>query len=175
MKIEDRFRVEIEMEQSMSPVSKKSSSEYYELLVQVRLLYFDDIDVVKEVIFNRMTDTFNSINKVEERDNGFDFYFRTHGIMSKVPSLFVKDYLINEKRSKKLVGRDNLVSKDKYRYTQSITLVNLKKGNKIRYKGDDYSIKAINKNDLVLLEETTGKKKVLTYSIVKDYLEVLNK
>lgn len=171
MKINDKLTVEYEMEQSMSPQSKKIFSEYFELKLQVRYLYFKDIDKIKEITYKKVTDNIILINKLEEKDNGFDFFIGSHSEMNKIPPLFNKDFLLIDKRSAKLIGRDNLRSKNKYRYTQSITLVNLKKGDKIAYKGENMTIKSINKNNLILIDEKTSDKKVLSYSIVKDYIE----
>lgn len=168
--MKDRFRVEIEMEQKMSATSKKSSSEYYELLLQIRFIYFEDVSEVKADVFNKITKGLNSINKVEEKSNGFDFYLRNHSDMSKIPSLLIKDYLLEEKRSAKLIGRDQLASKDKYRYTQSIIIINLKKGMRILLKGEEFNIKGINGNELVLTQASDGRKKVISYSMAKDYL-----
>ena len=171
MNIKDRVTVEYEMEQSMSEESKKNFPEYYELKLQIRFVYFDELYEIKKIVFDRITKNIRLINKLEELDNGFDIYIGVHSEMSKIPALFNKDFLIEEKRSKKLIGRDNLRSKNKYRYTQNITLINLKKGDIIAYKGVNKQIKAINKSGLILIDQETKEKNVLTYSIVKDYLE----
>ncbi|NCC71681.1 hypothetical protein EOM09_08975 [bacterium] len=93
--------------------------------------------------------------------------------MNSIFSLFQKDYLCDEKTSKKLSGRDKLISKDIYRYTQSLTLINLKKNNIIRVKGIEYKIKSINNNKvLILLNAENGQKSQESYSIIKDYLQV---
>jgi NMD protein affecting ribosome stability and mRNA decay len=176
MKMEDEFKIEIEMEQKMCSDCKKSSTEYYELLLQLRFLYFEDMSIIKNKILTEVLETFKTVNKLEERDNGFDIYFRTHGIMNKIYSMFSKYYLVDEKRSKKLIGRDQLISKDKYRYFQSIILVNLSRGDQISVKGQEYWIKAINNNkELVLINCKTFDKSVLNYSIIKDYLKLIEK
>ena len=95
MEIVDELRVEMEMEQKMCSSCKKSSSEYYELLLQIRFIYFEDMMNIKDKALTRILDTFNTVNRLEERDNGFDIYFRSHGEMNKIHSLFVKDYLID--------------------------------------------------------------------------------
>lgn len=173
--MKDLFRIEIDMEQKMCSICKKSSSEYWNLQSQIRFRFYDDIMKMKELVHNRLVDTFNSINKLEEVDNGFDAYFRTSGDMNKVSSLF-SDFLTIEKRSKKLMGRDQLVSKDLYRYYQSLTLININRGDKVNIKGTEYIIKAINKGGvLVLINQINSNKEVLKYSIIEDYLKLIAK
>ncbi len=173
--MKDSIRIEIDMEQKMCNDCRKSSTEYYELLSQIRVLYFEDMYEIKSKIF-KVFEIFNSINKIEEVDNGFDIYFRHHGEMNKISKLLEKNYLIDEIRSKKLVGKNNLKSVDVFRYYQSVTLVNIEKGDKILLKGEEFIIKAINNNtELVLLNCLTGAKKAITYNIVKDYIKLLEK
>ena len=152
---------------------KKSSTEYFELKLQLRFKYYKNIDLIKKEVFSRLEKNFDSINRLEELDNGFDIYFRSYGEMNKISRLFNKYYLCDEKRSKKLIGRDNLVSKDKYRYFQSIILINLVKGNKVIIKGEEFVLKAINGKDMVLIKEEDGSKKVISYTIVKNYFELI--
>ena len=171
MVLVDLFRIEVDIEQKMCGSCKKSSSEYYELLVQIRFKYFEDILDLKKTIIYIIEKNLTGINKLEEINNGFDIYFRNHNSMNKVFGLFNRHYLCVDKRSKKLVGKDISTNKDLYRYTQSVTLVNLKAKDEIIVKGVNYIIKAMNKNDLVLLEKVTGRKKVLSYSIVGDYVQ----
>lgn len=172
--MKDLIRVEFGMEQKMCGRCKKSSSEYYELKTQIRFKYFDDISLVKEKVLKIIEKNFETINKFEEVDNGFELYFRSHGEVNKVSKLFRNYFLIDETRSKKLAGKNLLESKDKYRYFQSVVLINIKKGDKISIKGEEYYIKAINNNsELVLRGLINGRKEVVTYSIVKDYLKFL--
>lgn len=165
----DEFRVEIDMEQKMCSNCKKSSTEYYELLLQIRFVYFNNVDEIKKEVFDIIDKNFFGINKFEELDNGFDVYFRDHGHMNKVLSVFQKKFMVEEKRSKKLIGRDKLISKDKYRYFQSITIINLKKGDIVQIKGERYLVRNIQNNDIYLMQEDNGSKKMVSYSIIKDY------
>ena len=166
----DEFKIEMETEQFMCVDCKKSSSEYYELLLQLKFVGFEDIDSMKEEVFNIVESNFRGVNKIEEKENGFYFYFRNHGLMNKITNIFSKKYLIDEKRSKKIVGRDRLTTKDKCRYTLGIDIINLKKGDKVSIKGIEYNLKAINNNStLILREAITGAKKQVSYHIIKDY------
>jgi NMD protein affecting ribosome stability and mRNA decay len=173
MNIIDRYRVEMEMEQKMSPDAKKTSPEYYELLIQVRLLHSKRQHEILSLIFKRLKEGLHSVNKLEELDNGFDIYCRNHSVMNLALSLF-RDFIIDEKRSKKLTGVDQLKSKKTYRYTQSISIIDLRKGDEVEIKGEKFTIKAVNKKELILTDEKTGRKEVLSYSIIKDYLRLLN-
>lgn len=173
--MKDVFRIEYDMEQKMCTICKKSSSEYWNLQTQIRFKYYTDVIEIKKLIHDRLDKTFNSINKLEEIDNGFDIYFRTYSEMNKISSLF-SDFLTIEKRSKKLMGRDKLASKDLYRYYQSVTLINIKVGDRVKIKGINYYIKAINRGGvLILINEELGSKDSFTYSIIEDYFELIEK
>jgi len=171
-KMIDKFKVEIDMEQDMCFICKKTSPEYYELKLQLRFSFFNNIDDVKLECFNLINKNFDSINKMQELDNGFDFFFRSKGEMNKISTLFNKKYLVEEKRSKKIVGRNFLESKDIYRHIILINIINFKKGDILNIKGEKYTIKAINKNDLVLIHLINGSKKVISYKFIKDYLDM---
>ncbi len=170
MDIYDEIRIEIEMDQKMCSDCKKSSSEYYELLLQIRFAFFNEYDIIKEKVINILDNERKGINRFEEIDNGFDIYYRNHSHMNKIYDLFSKRFLVDEARSKKLIGRDNLVSKDKYRYFQRITIINLKRKDMIKVKGEHYIINNIQNNDLVLQNINTGEKRNFKYSIIKEYI-----
>jgi NMD protein affecting ribosome stability and mRNA decay len=173
--MKDLFRLELEMEQKMCSICKKSSSEYWNMQSQIRFKYFEDILKMKETVYNLLMKGNLSINKLEELDNGFDIYFRTNSDMNKVSSLF-SNFLITEKRSKKLMGKDQLLSKDVYRYFQCITLINVRVNDHVAIKGEKYYIKAINKGGLLVLRGLEkGEKKVISYSMIEDYFQLLDK
>ncbi len=173
--IVDEFKVEFEMEQRMCFSCKKSNSEYYELKVQLRYKFYDDLEEIKSKTIKVIAKNFNTINKLEELSNGFNIFFRNKYELNKISSLFNKNYLIEEKRTKKIMGRDSLTTKDIWRYVLLINFINLEKGDLIRLKGEEFFIKSINKNDLVLINKENGSKKIVSYGIVKDYLELLDK
>lgn len=169
----DKLHIEFEMEQSMSPKAKKSALEYFELQVQIRSFYFKDNEEIKIKIIDILDKNFTTINNIKETETGFDVFFRTHNDMNKLYSLFNKHYVVEEKRSKTLTGRDNLRSQKRYRYFQSLSIFNFQKGNKVRIKEEHFTIKAINNNDLVLLRILDGAKKVKSYHLIKDYFELM--
>lgn len=167
--------MEIEMEQQMSSATKKAGEEYYELKFQLRLHYFDNIEDEKKKFFDIVINQFEGINRFEEKDNGFDFFFREITQLSKISRYFQKYYYCEEKRSKKIVTRDSLRSKDVWRHTLLITILNFSSGDLVRIKGEEYYIKSFNKKDLVLRHAKTGAKKTFKYSIIKEYFELLEK
>lgn len=173
--MKDKIRVEFEMKQMMCNGCKKSSSEYYELKLQLRFTYFEDVNIIREEIVNLLNKNFNTINKVEELDVGCDIYFASLGEINRISKLFNKKYFTEEKRSRKIVGYNFLESKDIWRHTILINIINLEVGDEVSIKGENYYIKAFNKNELVLRDLIYGAKKVVNYSIVKDYLKLLNK
>ncbi len=202
--VEDRFHVEIEMQQAMSEEAKKIFPEYYELLVQIRFKWFDQegiaceentcdehkekkeeksfgriqvgkrkertVESIKKDVYENIVSSFKGINKMEELEDGFDFYFANCKTMSSLSSFFSKKYFCEIKRSAKLTGVDQLRSKKTYRYFLSIVLVNLHAGDFVLYKGEKYFVKAVMKGMELVLVDEKGKKGVYRYSIIKDYL-----
>jgi hypothetical protein len=203
--IKDIIHMQIEMEQQMSSNAKRLGDEYFELKLQLRFRYFDQKDlhessiipkkdkygnvvlddkgkeimVKQKPILKKFGDIvekeFNGINKVEELDNGFDFFFGSLGEMSKISRYFGKYFLVENKHSKKIVGKDFLKFKDIWRHTLLISVLNLNVGDKVRIKGEEYYIKAFNKKEMVLREWNTGAKEVVSYTKVKDYFELIEK
>lgn len=170
--MKDLIRIELEMEQKTCGRCKKISSEYHELKLQIRFTFFNKelLEEKREETINLVNNNFIGINKIEELDYGYDIFFASKGIMNKVSTTFKKKYLCEEVRTKKIVGRDSLTMKDIWRHVLLINIINLKKNDNVLIKGKKYYIKALNKNDLVLRGLETGEKKVITYSIAKDYI-----
>lgn len=172
--MKDKIKVKFEMEQQMCSTCKKTSSEYYELKLQIRFTYFKDIEKIKDEIRELIFKHLEGINKEEELDNGFDIYFRSQGMKNKILKVFSRRYFVDETITKKIVGHNFLESKDIWRYTQLINVINLKTQDKVSIKGEDYYIKAFNKKYLVLRHLKNGSKKVISYSISKDYITKLD-
>lgn len=176
--VRDNMNVEFNMPQHMCKICKRKSPEYHELQVQIRFKFFEGAEAVEAIkvethklIYSR----FNEINKFVESEWGFDVYFRSKDVLNKVSSAFQKKYLCDEVRTKKIVGRDSLTMKDIWRHVLLVNIVNLHRGDKVNVKGIEYYIKALNKNTLVLRECIRGDKKVLTYSVIKDYTHLIEK
>jgi NMD protein affecting ribosome stability and mRNA decay len=169
-KIEEIFHISTSLEQQMCNSCKKISPEYHELKLQLRFSYFENIDEIKIESLNKIKKNINTINKIEELNNGFDIFIRNKKEINKIPSLFNKNYLIEEKRTKKIVGRNFLESKDIWRHVLLINIINLKRNDDVIIKGNEYIISSINKNDLVLKNKSNGNKKVISYKLIKDYI-----
>lgn len=169
----DNIHIEFEMEQELSPECKKISTEYYELLLQVRFTYYKDYKKIKQEIAKKIYKNFNTINKVTEFDDSIDIYFRDKNEINKITKIFTESYFCDIKRSKKIVGRNFLEFKDIWRHTLSVNIINLKSGNKISVKGKEYTIKGIKGKELSIIEEITGSKKIFNYNIVKDYINLI--
>lgn len=168
--MEERYKVEMGISYRMCEKCKKSFSEYYELKTQIRFREFDNENEIKKQVLKVLEKLHGEINKIDEVDGGFDVFFRKHSAMNSVGKLF-GFCLFEEKRSKKLVGRDFLVSKDKYKYSQSIVLINIKVGDKIVLKGREYEVRSINRGkELVVFDLESFKKERYLYSKIKDYL-----
>ena len=171
--MKDNIHIEFEMEQKMCTSCRKSSNEYYELKVQIRFIYFEDNENIINEVKDLFYKNFDTFNKQEENENGLDFYFKYKGEKTKVSRLLNKRYLIEEKSSKTIVGRNFLESIDVWRHTLLVNIINLKVGDKILIKGEEFYIKAFNKKDLVLRAVKNGSKKVISYLLIKEYLQVL--
>lgn len=169
----DEIRVEFNMEQMMCSSCRKTSTEYYELKLQLRFNYFKDIDEIKEKVMNLLNKNFDSINKVEELDRGYDIFFASHSLLNKISSLFNRNFFVEEKRSKKIVGHNFLESKDLWRHTILINILNLKTKDRVKIRGEIYWIKAFNSKELVLRHESDGSKYVVSYNMISDYFELL--
>ncbi len=176
--IRDSMRVEFNMDQHMCKNCKKNSPEYHELQVQIRFKFFEGAEALENIkveTHKLIYSNFNEINKFVESEWGFDIYFRSKEVLNKVSSVFQRKYLCDEIRTKKIVGRDSLTMKDIWRHVLLVNIVNLHRGDKVNIKGIEYYIKALNKNTLVLRECIKGDKKVLTYSVIKDYIKLIQK
>ncbi len=171
--MKDSIRVEFEMEQMMCTTCKKSSSEYYELKVQARFKHYNDIESIRDEVKEYLVSNFKGINKTEDLDSGFDLYFGNKGAMNKISTILNKRYFIDEVRTKKIVGHNFLESKDIWRHTLLVNFVNIKVKDKVSIKGEDYYIKAFNNKTIVLRSLVDGSKKVVNYSIIKEYLKIL--
>jgi NMD protein affecting ribosome stability and mRNA decay len=171
--MKDILHIEIEMPQQMSGDAKKTSEEYHQLKIQFRFLYFADNDSIKEEVLELVKKEFPKINKFEELDNGFDLYFRYHRDSSKVYSYLAKRYFCIQELNKKVVGKDFLKGVDIYRYTQIIQIMDIRKGRKVFYAGNEYMIEEIHNKNLVMRNIEDGTKQNLPYQAMADYFKVL--
>ncbi len=170
--MEDTIHVEMELEQKMCNICKKTDSDYYELKLQIRFLYFleSEIEIIQEDILEILSKNLDNINKIEYVNTGIDLFLNSIGDRNKVSSLLRKKYFFESKISKKIVGKDFLRSCDIWRYTQLVKIINLKIGDVVELKGEQYTIKGFNNSDIILVSMKNKSKKIFSYQIIKDYL-----
>ena len=164
------FRIETELPQSQCSKCSKTSSEYYELVLQLRFLYTNEDDQVKQDVLDYVLSKTELVNKVEEVDSGFDLYIGDSSQGGKISSEIKKRYFVEEKKSKTLVGFDFLRYKRNYKFTHNLTIINLKEGDKLSFKGDEYVIENLSNKDGLTLKEKSGRKRTLSFSKIKDYI-----
>ena len=172
----DRFRIEHNMEQVLCNTCKRINPEYYEMVLQLKFEFFDDIMKLKEECMKILMDNFDTINKIDEANDGYFVFFRDHGQMNKIETLFGRRWLILDKRSAKIMGQDKMTQKSLFRHTQNLTLVNLNTKDTVLIKGVEYWLKAINKGGTLILRRTdNGAKFQCTYKMIQDYFKIVKK
>ena len=172
----DRFRIEQNMDQIQCDTCKRINPEYYEMTLQLKFEFFDNIMELKEECMKILMDNFTTINKIDEANDGYFVFFRDHGQMNKIATLFGRRWLILDKRSAKIMGQDKMTQKSLFRHTQNLTLVNINTKDIVQIKGIEYWIKAINKGGtLILRRMDDGAKHQCTYKMVKDYFKLVKK
>jgi len=176
--IKELFKVEIDMEQKMCNFCIRSSEEFFEMKIQIR--YSSDInteyenslkkDINKILIWYK--DIINIINKKNNKNNKeIDIFFKKNVSYNKIYNFLSKNYLITFKKSNKLVGFDKEVSKKRYKNTFLFEIIDIKKNDKILFKGKEYRVKSIFKNNITLIDLATNNKTNITYSINKDIIK----
>ena len=162
--------IKIELKQKMSEEAKKIDDNSYILKLNLRFKYFDKINkVFKKKVLDEMNSLKPHINKIEELDEGYNVYFSSIKILENISKTYKKKYFVDEIRSKKIMGRDKQKSKDLYRHFLSITILNLKRKQKIRIKGEVFELRDFRKKTLYLVDEN-GSRKSFLFSKIKDYI-----
>ena len=208
--IRDSFQVEIEMEQKMSPISKKMHDDYYECRVQIRLYMYSKEDIERKLtpiqqsyvldqnkhyqtVYSNKDIKYNSIsisdydliyfklqyilrntsmliNKIESHQDGIDIYLANINDIHKLKRVISEHFFAVYTHSKKIMGRNHLKSKDLYRHSLLVAIYNLSTNDKIKVKGEEYTIKSIQKHQLICIHTKTLHKEVLHFNTIKDYL-----
>ncbi len=167
------IRIETELDQKLSPGCKNMDEDYFQLKTQVRCIYFTDYTEIKNEILKTLEVLNKDINKLETCENGFDIYLRSYGLMSKTSNIFKRKFFCEEKKAKKIIGRDFLRSKDRYKYFLSINIINLKRNDTIEVKGRQYNINSIKNQDIFVSDIVSHKKEAFKYKLIKDYLKII--
>ena len=208
--IKDLFHVELEMEQKMSPESKKMFEDYYECRVQFRFYmyskevyprklnskeqsYLLDENKYSQTIFSNKDIKYNEIsisdyelayykmryilrdvklliNKLEDVNEGFDIYLANINDIHKLKRIINDYFFVLYTHSKKIMGRNFLKSKDLYRHSLLVAVYNLKTGDNILVKGEEFTIKSIQNQFLTVINSKNNTKKTLHFDTIKDYL-----
>jgi NMD protein affecting ribosome stability and mRNA decay len=165
--------IEIEMPQKMSEYAKKTSEEYWNLEVQIRFKHFKE--EVSEEYKNKVLDEMNHlakyINKVKTNKIGFNVYFSNISVVNAISKLYKKKYFVEVKKAKKIMGKNNLTTKDLYRHFLLVNIIGIKRGDTIHIKGVEYFVKNVRKT-IIDLRDLKGNKYQFTYSKICDYLVV---
>lgn len=208
--VKDSFHVEVEMEQKMSPESKKMFEDYYECRVQFRFYLFSNeiysrrlsereqtyllnenkysqtIYSNKDIKYNEISisdyelayykmryilrDVKLLINKLEDMSEGFDIYLANINDIHKLKRIISDHFFVLFTHSKKIMGRNFLKSKDLYRHSLLIAVYNLRAGDDILVKGEEFTIKSIQNQFLTVINPKTNTKKTLHFNTIKEYL-----
>ena len=136
---------------------------YFEAILQLRKPLPEIVTFVEEEIARAGI----PIVKQEEVRNGYDYYVAdsnfTKALGKKLQQQFGGEMIITSSLHTKKDG------KDLYRITVLFRTTSFRKGDKVQYKGDSYTVTQISK-DILLQETKTGKKVRVKYkemSLVK--------
>lgn len=135
--------------------------EYFEAVLQLRLASQLAINFAEnEIKRNRIP-----LTKVKKVKNGTDYYLAdknfTRTLGRKLQQEFGGQYMVTSS----LVGRKK--GKDLYRFTILYRGLPFSKGDKVKYNGEEYSVKSISK-EILLQEVNTGKKLRVKIKYMKD-------
>ena len=135
------------------------NKDYFEGILQLRNVDNEVIDfVVKEI--ERTEDT--QIAKVKKITNGYDIYVSRQRFLrslgNKLQGKFGGQLII----SKKLHTRSRMTGRELFRVNALFRMPNFKKGDIIKYKGDEIKVVALHKKVLAK-DVKTGKKLNLSF------------
>ena len=135
------------------------NKDYFEGILQLRNVDNEVIDfVVKEI--ERTEDT--QIAKVKKVTNGYDIYVSRQRFLrslgNKLQGKFGGQLII----SKKLHTRSRMTGRELFRVNALFRMPNFKKGDIIKYKGDEIKVIALHKKVLAK-DVKTGKKLNLSF------------
>ncbi len=85
------------------------------------------------------------ISKEKRIGDGIDFYMSSQHFLQNLGKKLKKRFTGELKVSRKLFTRNNLTSRDVYRVNVLFRVAKIKKGDKIKYKGEEYTVKSVAK------------------------------
>ncbi|MHA1671562.1 MAG: NMD3-related protein [Promethearchaeota archaeon] len=138
---------------------------YFLSILQIRVsnpIHFNIIDTIidetyayTEKIFQK--DDRQYISKLVEHKNGVDLLLSTNELMNRIISYLKSKYYFEQKRTKKLVGRDTQKGRNLYRLKTLIRLLPFEKNDLIMINNDIYNVESISKNKVILRDQLDNK------------------
>ena len=159
--VNKEIAINLKINKESCPVCNKVTGSYYEAVIQLRTFtteYGKILEDAKETIVKFMknmnkNDPNSFISRIDTLKEGLDIYLGKKEDAVKIDKLMELDYFCNMKITKSLAGRKD--SKDLFRYTHLIRILDLVKGSVIYYKRY-YMIKNIRPNTMELLDIQKG-------------------
>lgn len=147
---------------------------YTKKQIQSGVITISDYDLVYYTVKDKMERLKLLINKCDEVDGGFDIYLGNLNDIHKIKRYLSRGYFALYTHSKKIMGHNFLKSKDLYRHSMLIAIYNLKAGDSVLVKGEEYSIKSIDKQNLNVVHKTNFDKTRFHFNTIKDYLSKID-
>ena len=134
-------------------MEKQLSDQYFQGILQLRNPDKEIMNFVKKEVSKR-NDMITQVKKVK---NGIDLYFTSQRFLRSLGNKIQKNFAGELKSSRKLHTQDKQSGKKIYRVNVLFRLSTLKKGDTIRYKGDECIILSVKKDILVKNMKTQEK------------------
>jgi nonsense-mediated mRNA decay protein 3 len=159
--IDKEVAIHLKTYKESCPVCNKVTGSYYESVIQLRTLttqYSKILEEAKDTIVKFMKnlnkqDPNSFISHIDTLKEGLDIFLGKKEDAVKIDKLMELDYFCNMKITKSLAGRKD--SKDLFRYTHLIRILDLEKGSVI-YNKAFYIIKNIKSNTMELVDINGG-------------------
>ena len=134
-------------------------NQYFEGTIQLR----NPSDEIIEAAASEIEKTPSLfVAKTKKVTNGIDVYISSQRALRSLGNKLQKRFACEITFSKKLFSKNNLTCKEVYRVYMLVRIPSFKKGDVIRYKGEDVKILGMSKKILAKNLET-GKKLTLNY------------
>jgi len=135
-------------------MKKQQSDQYFQGILQLRNPSKEIMNFVQKEVSKRK-DTITQVIKVK---NGIDLYFTSQRFLRSLGNKIQRNFAGALKTSRKLHTQDKQSGKKIYRVNVLFRLSTLKKGEKIKHKGDECIILSVKKD--ILVKNTKTQKKI---------------
>ncbi|MBI2134913.1 hypothetical protein HYU09_02905 [Candidatus Woesearchaeota archaeon] len=137
-------------------------NEYFEGILQVRNPNDEVLDFIEKEV-SQKGNVF--IAKAKKTNNGIDFYISSQRFLRTLGNRLQERFSGHLEVSRRLHTRNRMTSRDVYRVNLLFKMPGFKKGDIIKYRGDD--VKIIGMAKKVLAKDIrTGKKLNLSYKVL---------